>query len=117
MAQLANRSTTSARTIGLRIPPTCPAVFIAALTTPELRPPISIHAAQLGRSVNIDEARATAIRSAATLESAVAAPASMARAASRFAPEPTAQRPGRKPNRRHRRAVVHPPPVVALPPT
>lgn len=39
-----------AKTIGLRVPPICPAVFIAALETPAFRPARSTHAPQLAPS-------------------------------------------------------------------
>src|SRR5688572_8456636 len=74
IAQLSDHRTTYARMIGLSTAPTCPDVFIAALSSPEYFRPMSMHEAQLGASVNIELALATAINTAATRGFSVAAP-------------------------------------------
>ena len=75
------RVTTQAATIGLRIEPICPVVFIDALTTAVCAPPMSMQVAQLALSVNMEAATAKAINDAATAgesektEATIAAPA------------------------------------------
>ena len=80
--QLAKRVTTHAVASGLMIEPTCPVVFMLALSTAVCGPPISMQAAHVALKVNIEAATAAAIRQAASTgdvvktEANIAAPAS-----------------------------------------
>ena len=65
VCQLEKWVTTQPVTIGLRIDPICPVVFMDALSTAVCSPPISIHAAQVALNVNMEAATETAINDAA----------------------------------------------------
>src|SRR2546430_6516608 len=62
------RSVVQAKTIGLNVPPICPAVFMAALTKPAFRPDTSTHAPQLAPNRKFELAAPSAIRHAPRME-------------------------------------------------
>src|SRR5439155_10713958 len=68
----------SARMIGLRIPPTCPAVFMTPPISPVWFPPISMQEPQLAPNMRFEDAAAIAMRIAALTPSCTPAPASIA---------------------------------------
>src|ERR1035441_4515124 len=91
--------------------PTCPVVFMAALRTAVFSPPMSMQAAQLGLSVNMEAATATAINEAAITGVAAYTAANMAPAATEYPATETAARPRRSPNTREAQSVTAPPPI------
>src|SRR6476646_7465806 len=92
-----HRSATHAKTIGLSVPPICPAVFMAALTKPAFRPERSTHAPQLAPSKKFELAAPSAIRHAAKTEWLNIAAAAIESEATANDPPATPQRPIRNP--------------------
>src|SRR5687768_10043956 len=91
--QLANRVTTHAVTIGQMIEPICPVVFMVALRIAVCAPPMSMQAAQVELSVNIDAATDTAIRIAAVVGLSDLTDASIATPATAYPAIETEHRP------------------------
>src|SRR6185503_7790809 len=104
-----NLRTTAATRIGLRIAPTCPDVFIAALTAPERQPPISRHVPHAAPSRKFDDAPPSAINTAAATGDATTVAASVNNPAAANAPPPIVVRPSRRPSCRTARSVATPP--------
>src|SRR5262245_33162509 len=99
----------SAATIGLRKPPTCPAVFIQALTTPAWLPAISMQELQLAPSRTLEKASPSEMRATPKKLLSMAVPAINSTDARNSETPPTPHRPILKPNLRVKRSVVSPP--------
>src|SRR5262245_26530519 len=95
--------------MGLKIAPTWPDVFMAALTEPARRPPISRQVAQADPRRKFEEAPPSAISSADATGDDVNVPEIVNRPAAASAPPPAIMRPGRRPSRFTARSVVTPP--------
>src|SRR5262249_30379761 len=98
--------TTVATRIGLRMAPTCPDVFIAALTAPDRRPPMSTQVPHAAPSRKFDEAPPKAMRTAAATGEATKAPMIVNTPANARAPPPRVTGPARTPSRRRARSVA-----------
>src|SRR5687768_2421020 len=95
--------------MGLRIAPTWPDVFIAPLSAPARRPPMSRHVPHAAPSRKLDEAPPRAISTAPAIGELVNAAAIVNRPAAVSAPPPTRTRPRRRPSRLAATSVVMPP--------
>src|SRR5262249_58517315 len=100
----------------LRIDPTWPEVFIAALTAPERRPPMSRQVPHAAPRRKFDDAPPNAIRIAAATGDATKVLAIVNAPAAASEPPPIVTRPSRRPHRRAARSVAIPPPRSAAPP-
>src|SRR5215475_1300637 len=107
--QLAYRVSMSAATIGLRKPPTCPAVFMHALTTPAWLPAISTQVPQLAPRRKLEKASPSEISATPRKFSSIDVPAINSTLARSSDMLPTPHRPILKPNLLVKRSVVIPP--------